>query len=338
MSVEIAPVEWCQAPRSGPELAVAVDALHAGTALPLPTPLQVRRDVREAAERQAAVGACRVAAALAGRVGAGGYLAGVISRTVLDLDRPAGIGSRPGLRALGPPVAGLLDAATARSLCGPVYRRGLEAIARGWAQARLSVSVYEDPSLDAPRLGWSVAVGRLDPVVPEVLHERLADPFLVDAVLASPGSPFDDEERPLDGDRLPARGMAFDWVRHLQARVERERSGRSEPLSPSARRLWSALLDTSGLSAETAAVRAFLHEGLEAPPHVAEDYHRMLEHHRALKAWVTDRVPELVKAFLRRPDRRDHLVIEVPVGLRATAADAVAAPVAEAIRAYFASR
>lgn len=310
-----------------------VDVVHAGSGLPLARPLQVRSDLRAAVESGTAVGACRVAAALARATGAGGYITGSVARCVLDFDRPAGVGAEPGQRAMGPPVVGLLDPDQRRRLAGPTYRRGLEVLARRWQGARLAISVF-DAEVARPRIRSAAAADPLDPLLPAVLLERLVDPFLVAEILERGDGRLDEEDGPLlPADRLAPRAVAHAWFAFLQARMERVGQGRGEPLDPAGRRLWSALLDTSRLSAETAAVRAYLLEGLAPPPHALDIYARMGALHLELVRWVQERLPDLVRSFLRRPDHRDHLVLEVPADLPSSSAEELARAVAAALEA-----
>jgi hypothetical protein len=328
LSVDAGPAVAWTAAGSGPAGApgdIVVDALHDGDLFPWPAPLAARSEVRDAHARRRARGTSAFAAALARALGQAGFLRVHTARVALDLDQPPGVDLRGTARAVGAPLAPLLGP-EARAAVAVRYREALEGLAEARSRARLTLSVVGGAGAGVSVLGSTDPEAPptwVDPLVPRALLERTADAFLLHRLRAVASA----TEARLDARSLAVRSVCFDWMKHLQTVI----GPRAEPLDPAGRRMWSSLLDVSGLSAETWAVRAHLHHGLEAPPMARDIYEEMRRRYQDLAAWVESRRPELLRRFFERPERRDHVVLAVGPELDPERARAVATELADVI-------
>ena len=345
MSLNSGPaVEWVPltAPGGhGPR--VAVDALQDGDRLLAPAPLGARLEVRRAMLESRAEGTAAFARRLALELGQPGVLIGRVARSTLDFDRPPGVDLHGRSRALGQPLAGLLAPEGRRSLIEETYRQALVELAKLRCSASLAISVL---GRDRPESKVRI-LGSADPsrgrakygeLVPGAVFERIAHPDVLGAVKDA-FSGFDrevgpDPAGPLDPESLAVRGAVFDWTKYLQECLERDRPGRGEDLGLAGRRLWSALLDTSGLYADTWAVRAYLYHGLESWPAEAAAFRDIQTRYDQIRRWFETERERLVRAFFAPECRRNHLVIELPWGWSGPAIEEAASRVAEALHPF----
>lgn len=303
-------VEWVELASGGAEPRVAVDALHDGDLFGGPGPLAARPEVRALCSERRAPGTAHFGRVLAASLEQDGFLLGRRARGTLDLDAPAGVDPRGQQRAMGAPLAELFSPELRRRMVIE-HRAALVTMAEARVGARIALSVHGTTG-SALRLRAEVdpEAGFLDPLVPREVLGRSADPFLLAALHASVDDvvEVEDEPPPLPATGLLARALAFAWLRFLQGELQ----ARSALHSPAARRLWSALLDTSGLSADTAAVRGYLFEGLQAPMEERPTFEQMAELRRELENWASSRKDELVERWFRGPELQQLLVVEVP--------------------------
>ncbi|MEL6183318.1 MAG: hypothetical protein AAFU79_01745 [Myxococcota bacterium] len=304
-------VEWVELATASAEPRVTVDALHDGDHFGGPGPLAARPEVRAACEARRASGTAGFARVLAASLEQDGFLLGRRARGTLDLDAPAGVDPVGQARALGAPLAPLLSPELRRRLVAE-HRVALVTMAEARVGARVALSVHGSPSSKL-RLRAEVesAAPSLDTLVPSEVLGRSADPFLVAALHAAVEGVIDLEAEPppLPGSSLLARALAFAWLRFLRDELQ----DRSAPHASATRRLWSGLLDTSELSADTAAVKAFLFEGREPPPEDRPLFEQMARLRREIDDWASNRKSELVEKWFRSPELQHLLVIEVPL-------------------------
>lgn len=329
LSVEPGPVvAWqplsTRAPRAG---RVVVEALHDGVLFGAPAPLAARPEIREAFSARRATGTAGFAQRLATDLDQEGYLQVHRAAVSLDLERPAGVDPRGCACALGTPLAPLLDASQRRRLIETDYRDALHALTAHRVDAKVVVTVT---ATSGPKLELQTSGPSTDPLVPAAVAGRTADPFLAEAIRAALGSDAENEDQLLAEDGLILRGVRFAWFRFLQGRL----GPRGEPDSPAKRRLWAALLDTSGLEADTRAVLAHVQEGLSPPPTERPVFEEMASTYQALGLWISERTGELLPEWFRRAEAIEHVGLRLPEAWDEVQCRSVSARIAGGIRAW----
>ena len=310
--------EWLEGSSNTPHNRFCViDVIHDGDQLQVPSPVAARNDIREAFKSLRGHGTRAFAQDLCDALGASGVISLRVARVTLDLDKLPGVDIESRNRALGSPVAPLLSADARRALM-QTYRLGMVTLAEARRGAPFWISVMPRPDQkETLRLRWSVtsiSSPNLDPLVPAQVLNSVCDISIIEDLLMHLGSDADPaaDHEPLAPSSLAARAIAFNWMIYLQEKLEQYGPARNEIWDEASRSLWSALLDTSGLSAETHAIRSFLDHHLEPAALYRKHFHAIAARHQRAQLWLSGQIESLVADYQIWPKRRQGLVIEIP--------------------------